>query len=245
MKSLAIMQPYFFPYIGYWQMIHAVDRFVIYDDVNYIIRGWVNRNRILINGRPSYITVPLQHASQNRRICDISLLPSPAWRDKLIKSVETTYRKSPCFPDVFPAVEKLIRYETDNLSDYLAHHLQVLAEFMEIKTKFVVTSRCYGNNDLSGHERIIDICTREGATKYINPQGGQTLYNSEIFSSVGIDLRFIVMRPIPYKQRGAAFVPCLSIIDALMEVGSVGIKNYLNAFDLLDVGAAPHAIPFK
>lgn len=240
MKRLAIMQPYFFPYIGYWQLIHAVDRFVIYDDVNYIKGGWINRNRLLINGEPTYITAPLQQASPYKRICDIALRPSFAWRDKLVKMIELTYRKAPCFVEVFPVVEKLIRYDADNLAVYLAYQLQTLAAFMGIKTEFMVTSRCYENEHLSGLDRVLDICKREEAHTYINPQGGQTLYDKEIFHSAGINLRFIVMRPLPYKQRGNVFIPCLSIIDALMEVGWVDIKQHLNAFDLITAGTASH-----
>jgi len=230
------MQPYFFPYIGYWQLIHAVDRFVIYDDVNYIKGGWINRNRILINGQSTYITVPLNQPSPNRRICDTTLLPSTIWRDKMVKMVEITYRKSAFFSEVFPVVEGLIRYETDSLSNYLAHHLQTLTAFMGIRTDLVVTSRCYENNELSGQERIIDICKREKATTYINPQGGQTLYDSEAFRKAGINLRFIIMRPFSYQQRSSGFVQHLSIIDVLMEVGADGIRQHLDAVDL--IGAA-------
>ena len=232
--TIAIMQPYFFPYIGYWQLIHAVGRFVIYDDVNYIIRGWVNRNRILINGEPAYITVPLQQASQNRRICDISLQPTPVWLNKMVKSIENTYRKAPFFAEVFPVVEQLIRHEAENLSDYLAHQLQTMSAFMDINAEFVVTSRCYENDHLSGQARILDICKREGATTYINPQGGQALYDTETFRSAGIDLHFIVMHPLPYIQRAAGFVPYLSIIDTLMEIGPVEIKHHLDKFDLIE-----------
>jgi WbqC-like protein len=238
--KLAIMQPYFFPYIGYWQLIHAVDRFVIYDDVNYIKGGWVNRNRILINRQPAYVTVPLHQSSPNKRICDILLHPSPYWRSKTLKSVETTYRKAPFFGEVYPVVERLIQHETGNLSAYLAYQLQRLAAFLDIETEFVATSRRYENDRLSGQDRVIDICKREGATTYINSSGGQLLYDSESFRSAGIDLRFIVMRPLPYKQRSAGFVPSLSIIDALMEIGPVGIKRYLDAFDLI-AGEKAHA----
>ena len=227
------MQPYFFPYIGYWQLIHAVDRFVIYDDVNYIKGGWINRNRILINGEPAYITIPLHQSSPYKRICEIALQPSSPWRNKLVKMVEMTYRKSPYFIEVFPIVERIIRYESDNLSNYLMHQLQTLAIFMGINTEFVATSRTYRNSELSNQERVLDICKREGAITYINPQGGQTIYDSETFHGVGIDLRFIVMRPLSYKQRATGFVPFLSIIDALMEVGSIEIKHYLDAFDLM------------
>jgi len=227
------MQPYFFPYIGYWQLIRAVDRFVIFDDVNYINRGWVNRNRILINGEPSYITVPLSHASQNKRICDITLQSPIAWRKKLVKTVEVTYRNAPCFAEVFPVVEELICHDAINLADYLAYQLQTLAVFMGIKTRFVVTSREYENEDLSGQARILDICKREEAVTYINPQGGQALYGAEIFHGSGIELRFIVMRSLSYKQRSIGFVPYLSIIDALMENGPKEIQRHLQAYDLI------------
>lgn len=236
MKRLAIMQPYFFPYIGYWQLIHAVDRFVIYDDVNYIKGGWINRNRLLINGAPTYITVPLQQSSPYRRICDVALLPSSIWRNKLIKTVETTYRKAPYFSEVFPVVEKLIHYEAGNLAEYLVYQLQTLATFMGIATEFVITSRHYENDHLSGQARVLDIIKREGAATYLNLQGGQLLYDSEIFCNEGIDLRFISMRPLPYKQMVAGFVPYLSIIDALMGINVVDIKHHLNSFDLTTGG---------
>lgn len=237
MKSIAIMQPYFLPYIGYWQLIHAVDRFIIYDDVNYIMRGWVNRNRILSNSMPNYITVPLQQASQNKRICDISIEASPVWRNKMIKSIENTYRKAPYFTEVFPIVDKLINHETDKLSDYLAYQLQMLSIFLSIKTEFVLTSRCYENAQLSSQERILDICKRELATTYINPLGGHMLYNTESFQNEGIDLRFIIMQPMHYKQRTTGFVPYLSIIDALMEIGPENIKPHLDKFELITGGA--------
>lgn len=231
MKTLAIMQPYFFPYIGYWQLIHAADCFVIYDDVNYINRGWINRNRLLINGEPTFITLPLRQASQNKKICDIDLSHASEWLKKLSRMVEVTYKKSPYFADTFPVVEKLLAYESSNLANYLAHQLQTLAGFMGIGTQFVVTSRVYGNNDLAAQDRIIDICKREQADIYINAQGGRGLYDAEAFREGGIDLRFIAMRALPYKQRAPVFVPYLSIIDALMEDGPDQLRQHLDAFN--------------
>ena len=143
--KLAIMQPYLFPYVGYWQLIHAVDRFVIYDDVNYIKGGWVNRNRILINETPSYITLPLHQASSYKCICDTSLQISINWRGKLLKMINNTYRKFPFFTDVFPVLEEVILYETENLADFLANQLLKLSGFIGITTEFVLTSRNYKN----------------------------------------------------------------------------------------------------
>lgn len=231
--KLAIMQPYFFPYIGYWQLIHAADRFVIYDDVAYIKGGWVNRNRLLINGEPVFVTAPLQQPSSYKRICDTALQHAPWWRDKLIRTVAITYRKAPCFDVVFPLVEQLVRHETAMLSDYLAHQLQTLAAFMGITTEFVLSSRGYQNAQLSGQERVLDICKKEGAGSYLNAQGGQTLYASDAFGHAGIDLRFIVMQPLPYQQSAGSFVPYLSIIDALMAIGPTAIRQHLDAFHLI------------
>jgi hypothetical protein len=231
--KLGIMQPYFFPYIGYWQLIGAAERFVIYDDVNYIKGGWVNRNRILVNGAPSFFTAPLHQPSPYRKICETVLHPS-RWRDKLVKTVENTYRRAPGFNEVFPVVEELIRNETDNLAAYLAHQLRTLAAFMGIRTEFVETSRCYGNAHLSGQARVLDICQREGATTYINAPGGRALYDAGAFRAAGTQLRFIVMRPVSYTQRCAEFVPGLSVLDALMELGPVGVRPYLEAYDLVE-----------
>ncbi|MGV0959932.1 MAG: WbqC family protein [Limnohabitans sp.] len=192
MKSLAIMQPYFFPYIGYWQLINAVDCFVIYDDVNYKPRGWINRNRLLINGEARYMTAPLQHASQNTRICDIFLESSTNWRDKLIRMIEITYRNALYFSEIFPVLANTIDNRTDNLSEYLTNNLMKIASFLEINTKFIPTSQWYMNNDFKGQDRIIDICKREAATTYINPQGGEDLYDQTAFINSGLNLKFLI-----------------------------------------------------
>lgn len=228
------MQPYFFPYIGYWQLIHAVDRFVIYDDVNYIKGGWINRNRILINGQAAFITAPLDQASSFKRICDTSLQHAPHWRNKLVRMVENTYRKAPFFAEVFPTVEKIIRHDRDNLADYLAYQLQTLSTLMGIDTEFVVSSRSYGNSDLSGQERVIDICRREGATTYINAQGGESLYDHASFKRNGVELKFLIPSALEYRQFGAMFVPWLSIIDVLMFNCSVGTRKLLDNFTVTE-----------
>lgn len=230
--KIAIMQPYFFPYIGYWQLIHAVDRFVILDDVSYINRGWINRNRILINGNPTYITLPLHRASQNKKICEMQISTHTNWQDKLLRTIETTYRKSPHFPEVFPVIEDIIRYETSQLTDYLANQLQQIASFISIDTELVLTSRKYSTDHLAGQERIIDICRQENATHYINPQGGQDLYDKQAFNRMHIDLSFLTMKPLPYKQRNGQFIPYLSIIDVLMEVGAAEFKTHLESYAL-------------
>jgi hypothetical protein len=230
--KLAVMQPYFFPYLGYWQLIAAADRFVIFDDVNFIVRGWINRNRILINGEPRYITVPIHHASQNCRICDTELEPASPWRARLVRMVDAAYRSAPHFAEVFPVVQKLLVHDVGGVSEYLQNQLQTLARFMGLRTEFVTSSRHYGNQCLSGQERILDICRREGATTYVNLPGGESLYQSHLFAASGIDLRFIASAGEPYAQRGPSFVPNLSVIDALMEIGPAAASALTMNFSL-------------
>lgn len=229
---LAVMQPYFFPYIGYWQLIRAADRFVILDDVNYIKAGWINRNRLLINGQPTWLTAPVQDASQNRKICATQLQATDDWRDKTVRMVAMAYRRAPCFAEVFPVVEQVLRHGAGNLADYLAHQLRTLTAFMGIDTSFVTTSRRYGNEQLAGQARIVDICRREDARQYLNLPGGRALYDPAAFAAAGVELHFLTMRPLPYPQRSPGFTPFLSIIDALMELGPAGIGRHLDAFDL-------------
>ncbi|MCO8163209.1 WbqC family protein [Pseudomonas sp. 21LCFQ010] len=233
MSAVAIMQPYLLPYIGYWQLLLASDCFVIYDDVNYINRGWINRNRILINDEPGLITLPLLRASQNRKINEIKIAPTEQWQRRMLASVEMAYRKAPCFDQVLPLVERILNYENNNLAQFLTHQIQALANFMGLKTRIVPSSQVYGNAHLTAQERILDICRQEGATRYINAQGGQSLYQPSAFANAGIDLKFIAMQPLPYRQRGKAFTPYLSIIDTLMEVGTEGIGPHLAAYDYL------------
>ncbi len=229
--KLAVMQPYFLPYLGYWQLIRSVDRFVVFDDVAYIKRGWVNRNRLLIQGAPHYFTAPVRDASQNRRICDTRLAADGDWRGTLVRTVETAYRRAPHFDRVFPVVEALIRHDTDDLAAYLAHQLQTLAAFMRIETPFI-SSRAHDNAGLAGQARILDFCARESADSYHNLPGGMALYDAADFARAGIALRFVAMRPQPYPQRSPGFVPGLSIVDALMELGPDGIQPYLDACDV-------------
>ena len=233
MTAVAIMQPYLFPYIGYWQLLQASDCFVIYDDVNYINRGWINRNRILVNGEPLLFTLPLLQASQNRKIRDIEIAPAAQWRPRLLRTVEMAYRKAPCFDQVFALIERILGHGDTNLAGFLSYQLHSLARFMGLETRIVTSSAGYQNNQLAAQERILDICRLEQATTYINAQGGRSLYEPTAFSERGIDLRFIAMRPLPYRQRGDGFTPYLSIIDVLMEVGPEGIRPHLETFDYL------------
>ncbi|GAB3568153.1 WbqC family protein [Spirosoma luteolum] len=214
--TLAIMQPYFLPYIGYMQLMSAVDTFVLYDDVAFINRGWINRNRLLINGQEHLFTVPLRDASQNKRINEVHLADDPKWRSKLLKTIEQGYRKAPQFATVMPLAETLINVPTDSIAELVHSSLVSINEYLGLTTRLVASSSIYNNVELKAQERILDICRQENATRYINPIGGMELYDKETFTQAGMTLNFIRSVRAEYPQFKNEFVPWLSILDVLM-----------------------------
>jgi len=228
------MQPYFIPYIGYWQLINAVDKFVILDDVNYIIRGWINRNRILINGQPKYITIPLSGASKNKFINEINIIEDKKWKNNILKTVELNYKKAPYFKDVFDLLVSIIQFNSVNISVFNVNSIKVLSKYLSINTEIIDTSSIFDKNGLNGQNRILDICVRMQAGIYINPVGGVELYDSKLFKGKNIDLFFIRRRDEPYKQTKAdEFVPNLSILDVLMNNSKEETIALLNCYELV------------
>jgi hypothetical protein len=229
---LAIMQPYLFPYIGYFQLIRAVDRFVVYDDVAFINRGWINRNNLLVNGQPSLFTVPLREASQNKLIHEIELDPSPKWREKLLRTIEQNYRKAPQFEPVFALTRAVLMGPETHIGALALSGLRAVCGYLGIDTELVETSRQYGNDHLRAQERILDICRQEAATHYTNPSGGQALYDRGAFAQNGIALTFIRPNAVEYPQWGGPFVPGLSILDVLFFNPPERVQPLLDAYEL-------------
>lgn len=211
--KLAIMQPYLFPYIGYFQLIRAVDTFVVYDDVNFIKGGWINRNFFLANGEKSRFTLELLGASSNVLINQVSVGRN---RLKLCKSIKQAYSKAPEFGAVFPIVESIIMNEEEGLAKYINNGLQTICSYLSLCPDWHISSDLNKNNELSGQDKVLDICKSLGADHYINVPGGKELYNQESFAAQGIELSFIHPDAIEYKQFGKSFVPDLSILDVMM-----------------------------
>ncbi len=210
------MQPYFFPYIGYFQLIAAVDKFVIYDDVNYIKRGWINRNNILVNNQSFLFSIPLISASQNSKINEIKISEDVNWKSKLLKTIELSYKKAPYYQSVFTVLEKVLKGNHEFISQLNTEVIIEVCNYLKIDSKIQVTSTIYGNSNLKGSDRLIDICRIENAKTYINAIGGEKLYNKDVFKQFGIDLFFLNVKPVTYKQYKNDFIPNLSIIDVLM-----------------------------
>lgn len=230
---VAVMQPYLLPYIGYFQLMAAVDRFVLFDDVHYIQRGWINRNRILLDGQPHRFTLPLRGASQNRLICEIERIDDPAWATRLLRTLHQAYARAPQYAAVLPLLERVLGNPALPLADYLRHGLEAVHAYLGLRCELVPSSRAYGNAELKGQQRILDICRQEGAQVYVNAIGGTALYDPAAFESRGVALRFLRPRPTHYAQWGEPHLPWLSIVDALMFNSPAELRAMLAEADLL------------
>lgn len=231
--TIAIMQPYIFPYIGYFQLINAVDKFIIYDDVNFINKGWINRNNILVSGQPHLFTVPLKDASQNKLIREVELAQGEPWQKKFLKTVSQSYQKAPYYGKVFVLIEEIVNLEVKTIHELTHSALKITCAFMGIRTEIIPSSTRYNNTELKGQERILDICKQENASHYINPIGGMELYDKDRFEKEGIRLSFIKSVASPYSQFKNAFVPWLSVIDILMFNDQEDISKHLKAYELI------------
>ena len=230
--KVAVMQPYFLPYIGYFQLMAAADVFVVLDDVAFINRGWVNRNRLLLDGEARLFTVPLIGASQNRRICELQIAAEPRWRERLLATVDHAYRRAPQYRPVRALLERVLMAGHAGLAELLLASLREVATLLALDTEIRPTSRAYGNDTLKGQDRILDICRREGATLYLNAPGGSTLYEAAAFDAAGLELRFVQPQPIAYPQLGAPHVPWLSILDVLMFNDVAAVRELLRRAEL-------------
>ncbi len=211
---LAMNQPYFFPYIGYWQLIKSADVFVLMDDCQFINKGWVNRNRILVNGKPSFFRVEADHLDVRKNINDIRILPVNIEGKK--NQLFAAYRKAPYFNETMDLINDVLTFEDLNLASFLENSIRKVCSYLEIDTKIVRSSDYEGNSSLKSQERIYDMCNHLGADSYVNAIGGTTLYSFEEFKKRGIELKFINPKITPYKQFDNEFVSHLSIIDMLM-----------------------------
>lgn len=230
--KIGIMQPYFFPYIGYWQMINLVDEYVIYDDVNYIKRGWMNRNQILLNGAAGRINLHIRDASQNRLILDTKVAQTEEDNRKLLATIAQSYQKAPCFEPVYALIKKILEYPEQSLSRYLENQIREICQYLEINTRLIRSSDIKKEPSLKGEEKIIAICKELGADSYINAIGGRELYHQARFEKEKITLHFLKTGEIKYRQFEQQFVPSLSIIDVMMFNEVDQIKKFLDKFTL-------------
>jgi hypothetical protein len=228
-KKIAIMQPYFLPYLGYFQLMNVVDEFVIYDNIQFSKRGWIHRNRILQNGQPAYVSLPLKKDSDfldiNQRFLSDSFKRD---KEKLLFKIKGTYKKAPQFEKVFPIIEQIFNFNETNLFEYIYNSLEMLKDFLNIETKLIRSSEIDIDHNLKSQEKVIAISKALKAEYYINPEGGKDLYAKNDFNDKQVNLQFHIFFPEPYQQFSSDFVSYLSIIDLLMLCDLEEIKYKLN-----------------
>ena len=233
--SVAMMQPYLFPYLGYFQLLNAVDVFIFADDVNFIKGGFIHRNKILFQNEEYYITVPCEKKSQNKLINEVCLSKkTKGYPDNILLTIKQAYAKAPFFTDVFPIIESIFNSGIDNISTIAAASVESVSKYLELNVDFKFSSVSF--NHTKGQERsirLINITKELGGTTYINPIGGANIYNKEYFESQGIKLDFLESEAITYPQFNDKFIPRLSIIDVLMFNSREDVNKLLNKYRLI------------
>jgi hypothetical protein len=230
--KIAIMQPYWFPYIGYWQLAHAVDAFVIYDNIQYTKKGWFNRNRFLQNGTDAVFTLPLRKGNDMADVCEREVAESFD-ADKLIRQFENAYRKAPFCREIMPLLKNWIDSREKNLFQYIHASIAHVSAHLTIQTPIIISSTLAIDHTLRADAKVKAICAALQANVYINSIGGQALYDKSDFARNGIDLRFLSPRLSRYEQFGSEFVPGLSIIDVLMFNSCTKVREFLDQYDLV------------
>jgi len=214
--TFGIMQPYFLPYLGYFQLMRAVDMFLYYDDVTYIKGGWINRNNICVGGKDYRFTLELIGSSSFKKINEIQVGTN---RMKLFKTFSQAYSKAPYFNEeliynIFHSTEK-------NLFEYIKKSNRQVINYLNEDISCYVSSGIKKNNSLHGQDKILDICKRYKATDYVNAIGGKKLYSKEVFKANGINLHFL---------KSSDDLPKRSIIDVIMNHSKEDIKEMLNKY---------------
>jgi len=232
-NRVAIMQPYFLPYIGYWQLMFNVDTFVVYDDIEYTKKGWINKNRFLLNGQPEVFTLPLKKDSDFINISKRQLIDQfELEKQKLFRRWQAAYIKAPYFESTMHIIEMAMSSKSTNLFEFIFHSIGIIRDYLHIDSKVFISSQLEIDRELKGQKKVINICSALGATDYVNPIGGVALYSESAFRAAGITLHFQQVRPISYPQYDKSFVPNLSILDMLMFCGCEHTRNLLAEMDL-------------
>ena len=230
--KLGIMQPYFLPYIGYWQLINAVDVFVVYDNIQYTKKGWINRNRYLLNGKDKLFTINIKNNSDRLNVNE-RFLSLEYKKDKLITMFQHAYFKGPMKSVALQLLAEIINCQEENLFQYIYNSVVRICEFLEIKTKIIISSSIDIDHSLKAEYKVLAICKELNAETYINSIGGMELYSKEMFKEHGVELKFIKSKPIEYKQFDNEFVPNLSIVDVVMFNSVEEMKNMLGQYELI------------
>ncbi len=234
MKKVSLMQPYLFPYIGYFQLINAVDLFIVYDDVQWIKGGWINRNRILADGEPHYVTLPVKKDSHSKNINKREFASTVKLeKERTLDEIKDAYRDAPCFNGALPLIKKIFTLDEQNVAIFITNSIREICNYLGISAEIALSSDLDKNQGLRSQDRVVDICKTVEAGTYINAIGGKDLYDKASFAQQNIKLSFIQSSIVEYEQFANEFTPNLSIIDVMMFNDVNTIKNMLDSYELI------------
>jgi hypothetical protein len=243
-RSVAVMQPYFFPYLGYFQLLAHVDVFVVYDDTQYVKQSWINRNRILERRAPAYLTLPVASGSHRQLICEKRLHAPHYHQPKLLERIRQAYTAAPHLDPVSAFLEPLFPGKDETVASFNVRALRALKELLGLRARLVLASERAYPRCSTAQERVIRICLEEGGARYVNPIRARSLglYDQAAFTAAGLELSYLGTNAnTSYDQNGGPFVPDLSLIDALMFNSPAQTRELLEDFVLRtpqSVGAA-------
>lgn len=234
-RTISMMQPYLFPYLGYFQLIAHSNVFVLGDDLQYTKASWINRNRVLVNGEAKLMTVPLRKggrvdAINQRWLCD----DFPMEAQRILKMLKLAYARAPQQEPVLALIADILQQPERNLARFTAHSIRSLCAYLGIATPIRIGSELGLPAQMDKQERVITIAKLLQAERYINPIGGLSLYCPALFKSHGLSLRFLRMDDLSYPQFKQPFVPALSVIDVLMFNNQDDARALLERFTLIE-----------
>lgn len=256
---LGMMQPYFFPYVGYFSLMQATDLWIVFDTAQYIRRGWVNRNRVLCDGADhwKYVRLPVLHAPRETPICEMRIDERQPWRQQLLSNLDAyERRRAPYFPVVSEWLQEILNHvpaartgspvssvdqsfdgpSSDGLSSLLIHLLKQTCYFLGLPLRLQVFSEmqlCLPPIAEPGGWAL-QAAKALNAGTYINAPGGREIFNPQDFRDAGIQLRFLEPTLQQYSQAAAEFVPWLSIIDLMMWNSPEQIRQMISSYSLAE-----------
>jgi len=234
-KTLAVMQPYIFPYIGYFNLLNSCDVFVLYDDVNFIKQGWINRNRVLNSKNEVMFSVPLVNQSSNLAINEVTVANYERFKVKFLRTIEQCYSKAIHFEVGLDYVTEVLNTEFTSISELASSSIEVAKERLNLQCEILTSSEQFAHTKgMERSQRLIAMAQILGCNRYVNSVNGSFLYDKNEFSNNGVELKFIKPTLLPYRQCNAReFHAGLSIIDLMMNLSVEEIRTHLDSFELV------------
>jgi len=231
---LGIMQPYIFPYLGYFHLIDACDTFVFYDDVSYIKQGWINRNRLQLGTQEYLFTIPLDNPGSFRKIHEIPTHPKLFldWKNKFYKTLEQSYSKAPFYTAMLKIATQTLDTPAENIGEICKTGIYQVCAYLNIQKNWIHSSTQFNNEHLQSVNRVLDICGQTNASHYINASGGRSLYAQEVFQAKGLQLSFVQATLPPYLHNKIPALPGLSILDMIAWVSPEELQHFLKQYKL-------------